>query len=520
MEKGGDIPAFFYLIMMKIFLLFAFLFLSCDFTKNNEKYLMTSTSLNISRDDFYEFYQNYIHTFFINDNPLTMKKSFHDYLKMNVLADISEKNGDTSSMFFKNKYKQAQYNIAIGILKKELFESELQINDDELKLFYSWSKKKAKVRFLCFQDSLEAAAVEMKPLVFDSLFQYYNGNDNWKISAGETDYFSFGDMEPFFEDAVRELKIHEISPLTPCRDGYFYICLQDVEIEPLGTESDFLAKRDDLIIKGRLYHLQKSFVRKTDSLLKTINVEINPAGLENINLYFFHKNENISENEILYEFHDTVFTIGDFFEQLKITYPEDRSWVKDSAGLKKMIHSFAFREYLWKEAVKKGITARKGYKGELKLRKMRILNQILWEKEIKKDTAYNHLTDNGEYHPSYDTLYEVKALVFPVKMSALKIQNELKSNPDLFFDYIKKVKTDVFPVEQLSEENAALLEIEKFPLVHHRGNFLILKKETKIKPGKRKEENIERINKHLEDLVSNWIKENQPVFYDTLLKWK
>ena len=72
-------------------------------------------------------------------------------------------------------------------------------------------------------------------------------------NGGYLGYFTWGDMDPAFEDAAYSLKVGEISPPIKTAYGYSIIKVEDKTVNPLLTESEFQRKKSHLqdVIKMR-----------------------------------------------------------------------------------------------------------------------------------------------------------------------------------------------------------------------------------------------------------------------------
>ena len=225
----------------------------------------------ISADEFKERYNNYLFATGVKDT----RSLRHHILDQMVNSVVHLKIDDNSEIEHSPEYRQAVDLIRKEVLltyykSKEVYE-KIQISEQELREAFVRVNEKISARHLFSESQEEANRLydqlqqgmtfeQLAPLVFD--------DDQLSKNGGSLGYFTWGDMDPAFEQAAYEMKIGEISK--PVRTGYGYsiIRVEDRIINPILTESEFAKKRGTV---ERLLRIRKSTQAEKDLIRNMID---------------------------------------------------------------------------------------------------------------------------------------------------------------------------------------------------------------------------------------------------------
>ena len=138
-------------------------------------------------------------------------------------------------------------------------------------------------------------------------------------NGGDLGYFSFGDLEPEFENAAFSLNEGEISDPIKTRFGYSIIQLIDRWIEPIITEDDFQLHKHELITILRQRSAQ--LLRKTyvENLIKEIKFNISDNHIQllygNLTEALLDKSHfslpiKLTSNNIIWNYEDIIYRLN------------------------------------------------------------------------------------------------------------------------------------------------------------------------------------------------------------------
>lgn len=213
------------------------------------KVIATIGKHQILVSDFKTRYEDYLFSTGIKDNLITRQAILENMISEIILMHYdNNKRIFDDPEFIKEKnwvYKQA----VLSFLQDQEIYAKIKVTDEEIREAYFKSNQKIAARHL-FANSEEEANNLYQLLqtgaTFNELAKQVFTDSTLQNNGGYLGYFSWGDMDPAFEDAAYTLKIGEISKPIKTKNGYSIIRLDDRISHPLLTEDEFSRKRSHM----------------------------------------------------------------------------------------------------------------------------------------------------------------------------------------------------------------------------------------------------------------------------------
>ncbi|HSD64329.1 MAG TPA: peptidylprolyl isomerase [Ignavibacteriaceae bacterium] len=275
-----------------ILLCLTFLLASPGISKNkdtqgpsNDKVLASVGSHTITLNEFSSRYTDYLIGAGINDNNIVRES-----ILLNMINEVLLYNYDTNSSIFSNSEYQRELEAArketiLAYLKDQEVYKNITASDDEIREAFVRANEKIAARHLYAKSKEEAD--ELYELLkigvsFDDLAKQVFTDSVLKNNGGYLGYFTWGDMDPAFEDAAYSMKIGEISKPVKTVYGYSIIKVEDKVTRPLLTENEYLNKKDHLSQVVRMRKM-KPFEREyVKSIIDPDKIKFNEKGINNI----------------------------------------------------------------------------------------------------------------------------------------------------------------------------------------------------------------------------------------------
>ena len=280
-----------------IYLVVGFFCTACHFqTEPAGTILAHIGELTVKSKNFVYFYTDFLRRSGASDN-LQFRDQFleseinrkvfllvGDSLEFNMIPMVQDKIDLAEKQYILNEY-----------FHREIF-LKYQASDSLIREAFRKSKINIHARHL-FAPNIESAnqliALLEQGKTFEELALGIFRDSTLASSGGDLGYFSIGDMDPAFEDAAFALTDGEISHPVKTSRGYSIIQVIDRWIEPMISEQDFQLHKDDMNILLRSRNIHNRRQKWTDSLAKSLQIEISK---NHLNLLFDNKT-NIFQNE-------------------------------------------------------------------------------------------------------------------------------------------------------------------------------------------------------------------------------
>jgi parvulin-like peptidyl-prolyl isomerase len=429
-----------------IFLLFLFPAIISPADDNN-KIIASVGDYKIFLTDFTERYSAFISSSGIKDNIAARLSILN-----NMITEVLLKNYDDNSNIYNNseylkELSWTRNQTILDYLKDQEIYAKLTASEEEIKEAFFRSNKQVAARHLFTQSEEEANHLyELLKIGvdFENLAAQVFTDSILRNNGGFLGYFSWGEMDPAFEDAAFSLRIGEISPPVRTAQGFSIIRVDDIIANPIITEYQFLQKKSQI---ERAVKINKKEPAERNYILNLVNmneIKFNDGMLSKIldvmngfqsdsETFTAGESECAVYNDIVYNYSYVQNNINELTED----YLQIINSVED---LKAVITGFIIRDKLLEIAYQKGYD-----KNERVIKTIsNIHNNIFFR--YKKDEIFNKaiVEDNEVLDFYYTNIYmftrepeiNVKEIIVKDKSLAENIFLELSSGKN--FDELAK----------------------------------------------------------------------------------
>jgi parvulin-like peptidyl-prolyl isomerase len=239
----------------------------------------------INLNDFKIRYEEYLFSSGLKDNIVTRRAILNNAINEIILEKFDDNSNIFSNPEFKREIEWARKQTLLAYLKDQLVYAKITASDAEVRDAFYKSNVKIAARHLYCQTEEEADAVYQLLQTgskFDELAKQLFTDSTLQNNGGYLGYFSWGEMDPAFEDAAYALQVNEISKPVKLKNGFSIIKVEDRVPLPIMTENEFLNKKNHM---QRVVKMRKRRPAEVDFMNKVFNqneVKINDDGLNKL----------------------------------------------------------------------------------------------------------------------------------------------------------------------------------------------------------------------------------------------
>jgi len=452
--------------------------------EDNTQIIATVGNYNISLSQFNERYSNYLISSGSRDNYPIRKAILNNIINEIILYYYDSNENILNSHEYKKELDEARIRTILAFLKDQEIYAKISVNEEEMREAFVRVNEKVAARHLFAQTEDEANNLYELVKIgvdFETLAKQVFTDSILQNNGGYLGYFTWGDMDPVFEEAAYSLKVGEISAPVKTAHGYSIIKLEDKVSNPLLTEYEFLKKKSHLenvlkIRKKNPYELE--YINK---VFDKSRLSFNNKSLDKIlsNLYN-NRNEIESDNfktpesECVY-YKDKVYSQVEIEQNISELPYYHRDRINSIESLKAAIEGMLLKEVLYNIAVNKGYDTTEAvqemydkYKKSVFLKFKK--DDITKNGYIPDSTAFNYYKANINSFSSKPEL-NLQEILVSTKELADSILMLLSSGND-FGELAKK-----YSLRKWSAENNGILGYSPLPMY---GNYSNLFWETQV----------------------------------------
>jgi len=223
-------------------------------------------------------------------------------------------------------------------------------------------------------------------------------------NGGYLGYFTWGDMDPAFEDAAYSMKVGEISPPVKTAYGYSIIKLEDRLTNPLLTESEFQRKKSHLedVVKMRkkepseIEYINRIF----DETKLTFNDEILGKILVNLSSKKNTELANIgAHSQECAKYNDRVYSQAEIEQKISELSFNYRNKINSLEYLQAAIEGLLLQDTLYNLAISKGYDTTKAVLDKIEKYKTGIFlkfkkDEIISNAQLPDSVVFKYYKDN------------------------------------------------------------------------------------------------------------------------------
>ena len=193
----------------------------------------------IYKDQFVDRYTNYLLATSIKDNIAVREAILDNMINEILLYNYDNNENLVSNSEFQKELSWVEKQSVLAYLKDQEVYAKINVTEKEIREAFQRVNEKIAASHL-YAPTLEEAENLSRLLEigvdWDNLAAQVFTDTTLRNNGGYLGYFTWGDMDPAFEDAVYSLKIGEVSKPIKTSHGYSIIRLEDRLSHPLLTE--------------------------------------------------------------------------------------------------------------------------------------------------------------------------------------------------------------------------------------------------------------------------------------------
>ncbi len=400
----------------------------------------------IRRSDFEPYYRQYLADFSIPDQAASRGQCLKLMMENRLLKQIACSLGMDTTRFYRLKKQQIEMITTVSHYKQAEVGKELTVDSLELRQAYHRSMSRITLRYLYSPEKGE----------IDSLYRRITTGADTVVSWSKSYELGFGEMEEEIEEQAYQLKPGQTSKPIASMSGYTIIQVLERIDQPISTETDYLQKREHMMILLKERKVKHILQRKSKEMIGRLGFKPYPEAIR----HFYNlirspapPESGIPPETILYEALGQPVTAYEVLDKIRLVYPEDRNWIRTERQLEKFLLSLAFRDYLFEQAREAGYERSETVQSEIG-RKLnfflidqltRMLKQTIDTAEIR--AFYRQHRDSLE--AGQGPLLEIMS--FPSRIPADSLYLELKTMPEKWGKIKRRVKTRQYPWSSLHD---------------------------------------------------------------------
>ncbi len=397
----------------------------------------------IHQSDFKDRYENYLIQTGIKDNLPRRKDVLNSMITEIVLTNYDDNSKILENKEYQKELEWTKKEAVLSFLKDREIYAKIKVTDQDLRNAFLRSNQKIAARHL-FSKSEEEINNLYEFLKagadFNTLAKQTFTDSTLKNNGGYLGYFSWGDMDPAFEEKAYSMKVGEISEPVKTENGYSIIKVEDKVTRPIITENEFQQKKSKLAQVLRINKkkpAEREYINKVIDLdsVKFVDKEIDKIW-KNIQLKVIEKKE-IAENldgTTAVRYKDKSYSTFEIEKQLNQLPEFHLKKIKSEEKLKTVIKGLLLQERLLQIANKEGYEENKSVISKLKKMDtdlfMRFkISEIMKNASIDDSLAYNFYKENPNFFSTHEMVNVQEILVDDLNLAKSLIK-QLKNGKD------------------------------------------------------------------------------------------
>lgn len=330
--------------------------------KKDNPVLAAIGSHQITLSEFSDRYTDYLVSAGVQDKYYIREAILNNMINEVILYFYDDNKSIFNDLEYNNEMEWVRKQAILAFLKDQEVYAKISVTEDELREAFVKVNENISARHLFTATEDEANKLyNLLQIGFDfnTLAKQVFADSVLQNNGGYLGYFTWGDMDPEFEDAAFKLKIGEISKPVKTEHGYSIIKLEDRQPHPLLTEYEFQTKKNKLEQTLRLRKRNPFERNYLNQIYDKSKVIFNEQALEELweNMRSISTVENINRNndEVSCVEYDGKKYLSSLIEQKIFEIPSyHKNKITSREALKAVIEGLIIQERLSDEAIKKG----------------------------------------------------------------------------------------------------------------------------------------------------------------------
>ena len=415
---------------------------------DSEKIIAEIGSVKIPLSEFEEKYDQFLTNSGVKDNINFRETIINSIIGDVVLNHFDDNNKIYSNPDYNNEIAWIKKQVILSYLKDQEIYAKIKVSDFEIRQAFLRVNEKIAARHLYAPTEKEAWSLYNQVNSgkdFNSLAKQVFTDTVLQNNGGYLGYFTWGDMDPDFEEAAYNLKIGEISAPVKTAHGYSIIKLEDRIACPLLTENEYQKKKNNL---NRVLRIRKKEPAEKEYLNKIFDPQkiiFNNSSLEKIlNILTAGKSIEVNKEDPesnCVNYSGNIYSQKEIVSRLfEIPYYHRRK-INSVGTLKAAIKGIIIQDILFKIALDKKYDSipavLKTIDGLIKKTFLEYKSyEILSNYNLADSTVKNYYYDNINLFTSANEL-NIQEIILPKKEIADSIKRLIKLGND-FGDLAEK----------------------------------------------------------------------------------
>ncbi len=402
--------------------------------------------------DFKNRYEDFLLSTGISDTYPNRQNILNSMVTEILLQNFDNNDSVYADAEYRREKKWVDDEALLGfVMDRDVF-AKITADDKEIRTAFKRSNMKVAARHLyakTLDEANELYSLLKTGVSFKLLAKQVFSDSTLRNNGGYLGFFSWGDMDPAFEEAAYTLPIGEISKPIKTEEGYSIIKVEKRVANPLITEDEYLRKKKQIARLVKINKKKPAEHKFINSLIDLKKIEINDQALKNVyDKYSLILNERVevqsfkNRNEIVSKYKGKNFTVAEAVKRLSELPYYYRERIKSIDNLKTVIKGFYLKDILRNYAREKGYD-----KNEYVLKKKRQLETNLFMRykmvyltknsSVSDSAAKDFYQKNREYFTT-EAKYHVKEIIVKRRSLADSLMNILKKKKGKFSSLAKK----------------------------------------------------------------------------------
>ena len=458
--------------------------------------LATVDGATIDADEFRPRLQEFLNSSGLEDSPQVRSRILDNVVNEYVLEDYVDASGLKRDPKLQALLDYHRKKTILAAWKQAEIKDKIDLSDADIRAEFQKSRTRIRARHL-FAPT-EKAADSLRQLLlngtaFEDLARQVFRDPRLSLNGGDLGYFTAGEMDPAFEEAAFNLPPGEVSVPVQTENGYSIIRVEDRQVAPLVTETEYANqkkiirrylrwKREKLGERGYIRDVLKTadprFDRSGLSALLAIikDLQANPSSLDTLYINLPRDVQDQYGSLSCVQFENEKWDVQAVVARLAQVAPKHLQLVQDEASLKMLLHGLVARELLYQRALDMGVDDLKSTREALakaqRYAKSRYMRLMVYDTVAVPEAELREAYEKRRHEYYFPEEVRVQVLIAGDSLTALRLrkmalegsdftalvhQHSLgigERNPDGIFDWSPRGKFGTF-ADQIFELKVA-----------------------------------------------------------------
>jgi len=308
-----------------------------------------------------------------NDNLKIRRQILENMIHEELILAEAKKRGWLDEAAYREKSSRVRTQAILDEYRQRFVAGAVTVDDEDLKRAFARLNVRMSARHLYARSEQEAWKLRdllLKGATFEELALKVFQDPKLRSNGGYIGYFTFGEMDPAFEDTAYRLRIGEISEPVKTAQGYSIIRVEDRLAKPIATEYEFLQQKNQVARIVRASKIDAKVKQVTEATAQQLSPRFNESV---VNALFqawseiaLHerieempgkprKMDGRSMNGVVVDFSTGRWSVDDVMDRMTLTSERQRRYVHSTDEVKQFITGLLVREQFLQRALNENI---------------------------------------------------------------------------------------------------------------------------------------------------------------------